>query len=67
MHAHAQLCLTLWDPMDYSLPGSSVHGVFQQEYWSGLPFPTPEDLSNPGIELASPALEGGSFTNRGAM
>ena len=24
-----QLCLTLWDPIDYSLPGSSVHGIFQ--------------------------------------
>ena len=62
-----QSCPTLYNAMDYSLPGSSVHGIFQQEYWSGLPFPTPEDLSNPGIELVSPALEGGSFTNRGAM
>ena len=26
---HAQSCLTLCDPMDYNLPGSSVHGVFQ--------------------------------------
>ena len=25
----AQLCLTLSDPMDYSLPGSSIHGIFQ--------------------------------------
>ena len=33
----------------------------RQEYWSGLPFPTPKDLSNPGIEpasLTSPALAG---------
>ena len=37
----AQSCLTLSDPMDYSLPGSSVHGIFQQEYWSGLPLPSP--------------------------
>ena len=29
---------------------------FRQEYWSGLPFPTPRDLSDPGIELVSPAL-----------
>ena len=36
----AQLCLTLSDPMDCSLPGSSVHGVFQQEYWSGVPLPS---------------------------
>ena len=37
----------------------------RQEYWSGLPFPTPGDLRNPGIEpmsLASPALAGGFFT-----
>ena len=27
--------------MDYSLPGSSVHGIFQQEYWSGVPLPSP--------------------------
>ena len=37
----------------------------KQEYWSGLPFPTPEDLSDPGIEpasLMSSALAGGFFT-----
>ena len=45
----SQLCLMLCDLVDCSLPGSSVHGIFQQEYWSGLPFPSPEDLSNPGI------------------
>ena len=37
-------------------------GFSRQEYWSGLPFPSPEDLPNPGIELASPALAGGFFT-----
>ena len=31
----------LCDPMDYSLPGSSVHGFSRQEYWSGLPFHSP--------------------------
>ena len=31
-------CSTLSDPMDYSLPGSSVHAAHRQEYWSGLPF-----------------------------
>ena len=36
--------------MDYSLPGSSVRGIFWQEYWSGLPFPTPGDIPNPGTE-----------------
>ena len=30
---------------------------FKQEYWSGLPFPSPGDLPNPGIEPGSPALQ----------
>jgi len=32
-------------------------GLSRQEYWSGLPFSSPGDLSNPGIELGSPALQ----------
>ena len=32
-----------------SPPGSSVHGIFQVEYWSGLPFPPPGDLPDSGI------------------
>ena len=40
---------------DCSPPGFSVHGILQQEYWSGLPFPSPGDLPNPGIKLRSPA------------
>ena len=32
-------------------------GFPRQEYWSGLPFPSPEDLPNPGIEPESPALQ----------
>ena len=41
--------------MDCSLPGFSVHGIFpRQEYWHGLPFPSPGDLPDPGIELMSP-------------
>ena len=37
-----QSCPTLSDPMDCSLPGSSIHGIFRQKYWSGLPLPSPE-------------------------
>ena len=48
---------TLCDFMDCNPPGSSVHGIFRQEYWSGLPFPSPGDLPDPGIEPRSPALE----------
>ena len=104
----AQWCPTLSNPMDDSLPGSSVHGIFQarvlewgaiacsdskslvkslsrvllfatlqtvacqappsmgfsrQEYWSGLPFPSPEDLPHPGIELRSPALGADALTS----
>ena len=52
-----QSCLALCDPMEYSPPGSSVHGISQQEYWSGLPCPPPVDLPNPGIELRSSAFQ----------
>ena len=37
-------------------------GIPRQEYWSGLPFPPPGDLSDPGVEPGSPALAGGFFT-----
>ena len=41
----AESCPTLSDPMDYSPPGSSVHGIFQvQEYWSGVPLPSLEAI-----------------------
>ena len=46
--------------MDCSLPGSSVRGIFQVrvlEWQNGLPFPSPGDLPNPGIEPGSPALQ----------
>ena len=52
----AQSCPTLCDPMDYSFPGSSVHGD-SLEYWSGLPCLPPGDLSNPEIEPRSPSLQ----------
>ena len=40
-----QLCLTVVDPVNCSLPGSSVHEILhKQEYWSELPFPLERDL-----------------------
>ena len=54
-------CLTLCDPMNCSLPGSSVHEFSKQEYWSGSPFSSPEDLPNPGTETGSPALQADSL------
>ena len=46
-----QLFVTLWAVAHQAL--LSV-GFFRQEYWSGLPFPSPGDLPDPGIEPASP-------------
>ena len=40
----AHSCPTLSDPMDYSLPGSSVHGFSRQEYWSRVPLLSPRSL-----------------------
>ena len=51
------------DPTGCSPPGSSVHRIFQARYWSGLPFPSPGDLPNPGIEPRSPALQADSLSN----
>ena len=62
----AQSYPTLCDPMDCSLPGSSFMGFSQQEYWSGLPFPSPGDLPDPGIEPRSPVLQADSSPSPGA-
>ena len=59
----AQSCPILCDPMDCSLPCSSVHGILQARYWSGLPFPSPGDLPDPGIKPGSPALEADALTS----
>ena len=56
LHRHVQLCLTLHDPVDCSPPGSSVHEVSRREFWSGVPFPPPGDLPDPGTELESQSL-----------
>ena len=37
-------------------------GFSRQEYWSGLPFPSPGDLPDPGIKPTAPVLAGGFFT-----
>ena len=56
---------TLCDPMDCSLPGSSVHGILQARILEWAAGPPPGDLPYPGIEpasLRSAALAGGLFT-----
>ena len=58
----SQSCPTLWDPMDCSLPGSSIMGFSRQQYWRRLPFPPPGDLPDPGIKPTS--LASLSFAGR---
>ena len=57
--SRVQLFATLW-----SVAGQAPLSMrfSRQEYWSGLPFPSPGNLPKPGIELTSPALAGGFFT-----
>ena len=54
-----QSCLTLCNPMDYAHQASLSMEFPRQEYWSGLPFPSPQNLPDPGIKLA---LASGFFT-----
>ena len=51
--SRARLFVTPWT-ITYHIPLSV--GFSRQEYWSGLPFPSPEDLPDPGIKPGSPAL-----------
>ena len=53
----AQSCLTLCNPMDCSLPGSSIHGIFQARILEWVAISSPGDLPNPGIEPRSPSLQ----------
>ena len=57
----ARLYLTLCDPMSVAHQAPLSMGLSSQEYWSGLPFPSPEDLSDPGNEPSSPALQANSL------
>ena len=65
MHAqllsHVHLFVTPWTT---ACQASWSMGFSRQEYWSGLPFPTPGDLPNPGIEPGSPILAGEFFTTK---
>ena len=49
----AQLCPTLYDPMDCSCQALLSMGFSRQEHWSGFPFPPPGDLLDPGIKHVS--------------
>ena len=56
-------CPSLCDPMDCSLHQAPLStGFSRQEYWSGLPSPSPRDLPDPGINTMPPELVGTIFT-----
>ena len=59
--SHVQLFETPWT-VAYQAPPSM--GVSRQKYWSGLPFPSPGDLPDPGIEPGSPALQADTLTSQ---
>ena len=59
--SHVQLFATPWT-VAHQAPLSV--GISRQEYWSGLPFPSPGNLPNPGIEPVSPALQADSLLLR---
>ena len=52
---------TLGTPWTVAHQAPLSMGFFRQEYWSGLPFPSLEDLPDPGIELGSPDLQADSL------
>ena len=58
--SRVRLFATPWT-VAYQAPPS--RGFSRQEYWSGLPFPSPGDLPDPGIEPRSPALEADALTS----
>ena len=55
----AQSCPTLYNPMPWTVVHHAPRsmGFSRYEYWSGLTFPSPEDLPDPRIETASPAWQ----------
>ena len=57
----AKSCLTPATPWSVVLHAPLSIGFSRQEYWSGLPFPSPGDLPDPGIEPRSPALQADSL------
>ena len=56
----AKQCPTLVTPWTVACQAALSMGFSRQGYWSGLPFPSPGDLPNPGIKPRSPALQADS-------
>ena len=63
MHAQLLSCVRLFGtPRTIANQAPLSMEFSKQDYWGGFPFPSPEDLPNPGIEPGYPALAGGFFT-----
>ena len=56
-------CPTPCDPWTVAHQAPPSMGFSRQEYWSGLPFPSPGDLPDPGIELRSPTLQADALSS----
>ena len=64
MKVESLSCVRLFaTPWTVAYQASPSMGFSRQEYWSGLPFPSPGDLPDPGIEPGSPALEADALTS----
>ena len=61
--SHVRLFATPWTVAHQAPPSTEGGGFSKQEYWSGLPFPSPGDLSDPGIEPGSPAFQADALTS----
>ena len=59
-----QSCSTRCNPMDCTCQAPLSMEFSRQEYWSGLPFPSPGDLPNPGIKPRSPALQADTLRSK---
>ena len=59
----AQSCPTLCHPWTVAHQAPPSMGFSRQEFWSGLPFPSPGDLPDPGIEPRSPTLQADALTS----
>ena len=65
VYSVAKSCPTVWEPMTLAGQAPLSMGYSREEYWSGLPFPSPGDLTDPGVEtrsLASHAMASSFFT-----
>ena len=58
-----QSCLMFCDPMNHNLQAPRSMGLSRQEYWNGLPFPSPGDIPDPGFKPVSLALPANSLSS----